>query len=518
MVGKKRQLTQSSRQRGRRQATGQAERSVEAERLALAVSAARIGMFEWNLATDRLLWTDQHAVLLGARERPAQITIATPVALTLEQNYRDWADRVHPEDLPRVEAEVRRCRDQRIPYECEYRVVWPDGSLHWLAGRGQFQYDADGVPRKMLGTAMDITDLKQAEHALKELNATLERRIAERTLELELSRRRSAAIVEAAFDAIVTISRDGTILTCNPAAWRMFGYGTEELAGRSLLLLLPGLHEGETEAGRTAPGGAPLRLVRDKTSQHSARRKDGTRFPVNISFGEASDLGLLVCMIRDVTEQRALQREVLRISTLEQRRIGQELHDGPLQDLAGIGLLAESLSDLLREGPSPGHELAARLASEVAAVNRAIRLLAEGLVPVAVNSDGLVRALRGLARTTERRHGLRCRFSLGGTAPAVDDDIASHLYRIAREAVANAVKHAEAHNVQIRLVCGPDAIRLEVSDDGVGVKSDPSASRGLGLRTMKYRCALMGGTFSVGPRARGGTRIGCDIPLPEPSE
>lgn len=517
MANKLRKGTRASKQQRRAQAAG-VDWNAQAELLALAATAARIGMFEWNLGTERVLWTDQHALLLGVRDQAPGGTATTPVAMTSEHVYRDWADRVHPEDLPRVEAEVRRCRAEGVPYECEYRVIWPDGSVRWLIGRGQFQYDANGVAQKMLGTTMDITDRKRAEHGLAELNATLERRIAERTMELRLSQRRNAAIVEAAFDAIVTIGREGSIVSCNPAAERMFGYAAETLIGLNLHLLLTELRDVNIDDGREVARHGGLRLALARTSQHWARRKDGTRFPVHMSFGEVSDLGLGVCILRDVTEERALQKEILRISTLEQRRIGQELHDGPLQDLAGIGLLAESLSDALREASNPCHDLAARLASEVSAVNRGIRLLAEGLVPVPVNSRGLVRALRGLARTTERRHGLRCEFSQAGPAPKVEDDVASHVYRIAREAVANAVKHSGAQKVEIRLEHGPNAVHLEVCDDGVGMQPGGQASSGLGLHTMKYRCALMGGTFTVGRRAPGGTRISCAIPLPEASE
>jgi PAS domain S-box-containing protein len=495
----------------------QDERDVQADRLALAASGARIGMFEWNLATGRVQWTDQHALLFGLRHGSATHDTATSVAMTSEYGYRDWADRVHPDDLPRVEAEVLRCRVEHAPFEAEYRVVWPDGSVHWIVGRGLFQYDAAGTPQRMFGTAMDITARKQAEQALVDLNATLEHRVAERTEELERAERRSAAILDAAFDAIIAIDEAGSIVTYNRAAERIFGHAAAEAIGRSLKFVLPGVRIPGSGGRAGAAGRTGARDASEGSRELTGRRKDGTEFPARLSVGGVPELGLKVCIVRDVSERRALQREILQISALEQRRIGQELHDGTLQDLAGIGLLAESLSDALRETASPGQELAARLASEVAAVNRAIRLLAEGLVPVAVNSDGLVRALRALARTTERRHGLRCALRLSGDVPMVEDDVAGHLYRIAREAVANAVKHADARNLEIRLERGQDTLHLEVCDDGVGVQPDRPTSSGLGLRTMKYRCALMGGTFTVGPQELGGTRISCAIPLQESS-
>jgi PAS domain S-box-containing protein len=135
------------------------------ERLALAASGARIGLFEWNIATGKTLWTEQHGRLLGLKTTTT--TTTTTTTLSQEYDYHDWAQRVHPDDLPRVEAELRRCLAEHIPYDTEYRVLWPDKSVHWLAGRGVCDYDAQGTPVRMLGIIMDITERKQAETALR---------------------------------------------------------------------------------------------------------------------------------------------------------------------------------------------------------------------------------------------------------------------------------------------------------------------------------------------------------------
>lgn len=104
--------------------------------------------------------------------------------MSLVYHYHDWADRVHPEDLPQVEAELQRCMAERRPHEQEYRIIWPDGTIRWIANRNVFHYDANGQAARMLGIAMDITERKQAEEALRDLNATLEAKVAERTEEL----------------------------------------------------------------------------------------------------------------------------------------------------------------------------------------------------------------------------------------------------------------------------------------------------------------------------------------------
>jgi signal transduction histidine kinase len=142
-----------------------ADTSRESEqRLALALSGTRVGMYERDLATGECWGTEQAARLLGLRTTTT--TTTTPTTLSQSYYYRDWAERVHPEDLPRVEAELQGCLTERAACETEYRVVWPAGDEHWVADRSVFQYDQDGEPTRMLGILMDITDRKTAQEDL----------------------------------------------------------------------------------------------------------------------------------------------------------------------------------------------------------------------------------------------------------------------------------------------------------------------------------------------------------------
>ena len=150
------------------------------QRLALATSGTRIGMFDWNIATGESLWNEQYARLLG------YTATATTTTLSLPYQYKDWAERVHPDDLPLAEAEVRRCMAENIPYEAEYRVVWPDGSVHWVVCRGVFHYDEQDTPQRMLGTVMDITDRKRSEEALQRSESEACSRAAELAAIMEI--------------------------------------------------------------------------------------------------------------------------------------------------------------------------------------------------------------------------------------------------------------------------------------------------------------------------------------------
>ncbi|MEN6621292.1 MAG: PAS domain S-box protein [Smithella sp.] len=143
------------------------------KRLALAASSTQIGMFDWDIIKGRVLWTQTHDAIFGY----APTTTTTPTtttAATAEYDMHRWADRVHPDDLPFVEKESRRCMLKRKPLKVQYRIIWPDGSLHWVETRGVFQQDGENKVNRMLGVVMDITDRKQAEIALKEQAAQLE--------------------------------------------------------------------------------------------------------------------------------------------------------------------------------------------------------------------------------------------------------------------------------------------------------------------------------------------------------
>ncbi len=168
------------------------------QRLALALSGTRIGLYDRDMITGAVRGTEQIARLLGLRPPPPPPPpTTTTTTLSQAYDYHDWAERVHPEDWPRVDEEMRRYMVADVPYELEYRILWPDGSVHWLADRGIFHRGPDGRPAHLLGVAMDITERKRAEDALRDLNATLESKVAQRTAEL---RRRAKQLQKMTLD------------------------------------------------------------------------------------------------------------------------------------------------------------------------------------------------------------------------------------------------------------------------------------------------------------------------------
>jgi two-component system CheB/CheR fusion protein len=372
--------------------------------------------------------------------------------------------------------------------------------------------DETGAVIAMATTERDVTARHRAEETVRALNETLEQRIAERTAALRASEQRVRAVLDAATDAIVTIDKDGKIQTMNKGAEAMFGYSAEEAIGRDVSLFMPAPHRENH--------GAYLRRYRETREPHvigrvrelTARRKNGEEFPIQLSVTEVPGIDLYTGIVRDVTELRALQEEIVRVATLEQRRIGQELHDNTQQELTGLGLLAESLSDSLRRGGGAGNELADTLAAGLAEANRRVRALAKGLVPVPIDKEGLMVALEELTRRTENEHRIACRFDCPKPVQVVDDSMALHLFHIAQEAVTNSVKHARAGTISVGLYGDDRSLSLQVRDDGVGIDRQPHAGDGLGLRIMEHRCGLIGGQFSVRSQPTGGTLMTCLVP------
>lgn len=215
-----------------------------------------------------------------------------------------------------------------------------------------------------------------------------------------------------------------------------------------------------------------------------------------------------------LTERRALEKQLLTISDEEKRRIGADLHDGLGQYLTGIACLVTALRDQLKSDRSPQAEKANHIAGLVNAALERTRLLARGLCPVQVEQSGLYAALQDLAFQVERLHGVSCQFSNGGPHFAFEPDTALHLYRIAQEAVHNAIRHGGANQILVKLEAAARPPRLLVEDNGRGF--DPLETRhrgGLGLHLMRQRAALIGGVVHIGPRAgERGTRVECTIP------
>jgi PAS domain S-box-containing protein len=172
-----------------------------AERMTLATDAAQMGVYDWNLITEKVAWNDYHTRLMGY------------VSGATEYSYADWERRVHPEDLPIVQAAIKLAMTDRTDYASEYRVVWEDGSIHWIDGFGRFYYDRDGQPIRMTGVIDDITDRKQSQQALQESEA------------------RYRSLIEATSQIIWNTNAEGELVIAQPSWGAFTGQSEVEYLG-----------------------------------------------------------------------------------------------------------------------------------------------------------------------------------------------------------------------------------------------------------------------------------------------
>ena len=218
--------------------------------------------------------------------------------------------------------------------------------------------------------------------------------------------------------------------------------------------------------------------------------------------------------IRMLVERRQLESDIVSVSEYEQQRIGQDLHDGVCQNLAAIGCAAQALADDLQARELPDARDAAMIAESVRQATVEARDLARGIFPVHVDRSGLAAALGDLARMTSRLTGAEISFREEGEAHLENPEAAMHLYRIAQEAVANAVRHGQARRVDIGLLARADELQLKIADDGAGIRAgDGSKGEGMGLRTMRYRAQVLGAGLEITSGRSGGTTLTCTLPL-----
>lgn len=256
-----------------------------------------------------------------------------------------------------------------------------------------------------------------------------------------------------------------------------------------------------------------IRAARGWNFEYRIVRPDGAVRHVHSSseaIPEGGQPRKLVGTMLDITDRRRLEQEVLNISEQEQRRIGQDLHDGICQQLAGIELMAQVLEQALAARAKKYSTQAGQIAAHVREAITQTRLLAHGLCPVVLESEGLMSALQELAHTTAKMFGVDCVFRCAHPVRIHDNTIATHLYRIAQEAVGNALKHGKARHLEIGLAAEANRVFLAVKDDGLGIP-DPPPRNGAGLRIMQYRAGMIGGSVVVQRDPAGGTTVACTV-------
>ena len=219
--------------------------------------------------------------------------------------------------------------------------------------------------------------------------------------------------------------------------------------------------------------------------------------------------GTALAVVRDVTDRETLEKEVVESSSRVQMRIGQDIHDGLGQHLTGITFLSRALERKLTGKELPEAADAAEISKLVIEALAQTRSLARGLFPVEVESTRLYESLSELAHTAEELFHISCTVECDESLVINSPQASTHLFRLAQEAINNAVKHGRANHVSLLLGTAGDKAVLRITDDGVGFPPEHARRSGLGLRIMTYRAQKVGGTLDIQPGPTGGTVVSC---------
>jgi signal transduction histidine kinase len=211
-------------------------------------------------------------------------------------------------------------------------------------------------------------------------------------------------------------------------------------------------------------------------------------------------------------ERKRLEQQILEITERERRRIGQDLHDGLGQHLAGMELMMQALEQDVASVSKAGGAKIGKISEYLREAIRQSKALARGLSPVESQTNGLMSALEELATNVSAMFRVDCTFRCPSPVLVSDNAAATHLFRIAQEATTNAVKHGQARRIEIELRHEGRQLLVSVRDNGTGFDANTQRSEGMGLSGMSYRARMIGALFTVEPAKGGGTIVTCAAP------
>jgi signal transduction histidine kinase len=219
----------------------------------------------------------------------------------------------------------------------------------------------------------------------------------------------------------------------------------------------------------------------------------------------------------EIQERTRLEKELVEIGEQAQRQIGHDLHDTLGQHLTATAFAGQVLTAQLENKSLPETSAAKKLVKLVEESISLARQFARGLQPVELKPEGLMDGFQELARNISERFKISCEFECREPVLLHDAESSTQLYRIAQEAVTNAIKHGRAKFINISLEKSDGATTLMVTDDGAGLPEAARSSEGMGLRIMAYRASMMGATFNIERLPDSGTRVTCRLPNSSPA-
>lgn len=409
-----------------------------------------------------------------------------------------------PEDAASINETVIPEFLERGTFDSTVRRRHKSGREIFVQLRLAVVHDEEGAPVAIVGCSNDVTEEKRARDLVSR------------------ERNRAQQYLDVANVMLVSLDSAGIVSMINRRGCEILGYSEQEVLHKNWFNhFLPERLRGAVERvfqklmeGRVEPVEFYENSVITKSGEeriiewHNAVVRDADGRPIG-TLGSGLDV---TERRRAEDEVRRLQKEVVDTSTYEKERIGQELHDDAGQALRGLAFSANALSNALQsKGFAEEGETAQRIARELEETLRKVRALARGLVPVELDESGFLKAMEDLAVETEARFGIPVRFQCGEPLSFPDRGTRIQLFRIAQEAVQNAVQHGAPKHIVIELTDGSQRVTLSVRDDGKGFEVGEPSGHGLGLRIMRHRAQLIGAEFAVESTPGHGATVTCEM-------
>ncbi|MBI3784356.1 MAG: PAS domain S-box protein [Deltaproteobacteria bacterium] len=458
--------------------------------LDLAAAAARVGLWDWDLQTGKTHYANSWRALFGYS------------ATELDGSLEEWVTLVHPDDVEALTRNTRAAIEANTSvYEEEFRLRHKDGTYRWVLSRASVLVDDACRPARMLGAHVDIDAQKQAEDAARR------------------SARQLQVLFEASVDVIGIMETDGTFRDVSPSIRSLLGYQVSELVGRNGFDFV---HQDDRAALQTA---LTRRIAQtgDRTPEECRlQRADGSWVDVESTMSnllDDPDVRGLVTITRDITARKqALAARLLDVREAESARIAREIHDLLGQGLTALRMDAAWLETRLaaRQDGCPDQHVLDRLramAGLIEANLATVRRIATELRPPILDDLGLVPAIEWQAEEFEARSGIRCEFRAWPGIPALDPNRSIVVLRVLQEALTNVARHAGATRVVIHVSTEGGCLRLQVRDNGKGVHEHQiNAAESLGLRSMRERASLVGGSVVIKGAPGRGTTVALQVP------
>jgi PAS domain S-box-containing protein len=409
----------------------------------------------------------------------------------------ELGDLIHLEDRGSVWNKIQTSVAARKPYQLAYRLMRRDGSPRMLWEQGEGVFSPDGKLLALEGYISDISELKQTED------------------ELQMLSNFSENLISTSQSLILVLDSQARIVRFNPAFELLTGWNLDEVEGQDWFehFIPERNQERIRQLFTTALKGDRTRANVNPIVTRSGDEREIEWYDAPLTSPEGELIGLL-CTGTDVTERLLLEQEVIDASEEERRRIAQDLHDDLGSHLTGIDFRLKALATRLSK--CAGTSEVERCQEVQALLQQAIRKtrsISKGLHAVGSHPEDIMTSLKELIDRAREGSGKRCQFRCANPVLIQDPIKASHLFRIAQEAVNNALKYSEGTQITLSLAQRDGEVSLQVTDNGIGFDQQlEQESRGLGLHIMNYRASAIGGVLSICQRKGGGTRVVCKAP------